>query len=308
MPVTKVAHVALNVTDLEAAVAHYANLLGLTVAERTDGRVYLRGMDEQDHHSLVLQASENAGVDHVALKVNQLDDLETIEKLVERTSTRVTRVAHQEESGQGESIRFVIPSGQTFEVVYHVDKVGFLAGQRDPDPVPDEAYEAMAPVARLDHLLITTPDAEDNTKFFTEVLDFGVSEALRDPSGKLLASWLFCTNTMHDVAMAPGPAGGLHHVAFWVDSRADVVRCATALRKKGVRLFDYGVTRHGVSGGHTVYFYDPAGNRNEIFTNPYFTIPGRGRTRPVEWDLPNFPRGVFYYERELEMSFFEEVT
>lgn len=308
MSVIKVAHVGLHVTDLEASVNYYTNLLGLIVSERREGEVYLRALDDQDHHAIVLKASDSAGLDHVGLKVNRPEDIEEIEKLVERTGTRVSRVADQEEAGQGEGIRFVVPSGQIFEVVYHVDKLGYASGMENPDPVPDQSIFRGVGVSRLDHLLISTQDAEENTKFFTEILDFGVSETLRDPSGKLLASWTYCTNTMHDVAMSPGPNGGLHHVAFWVDSRADLVRAVNLLKKNGVRTFDYAITRHGVSGGTTVYFHDPSGNRLEIFHNPYFTPGAPNRMKEIVWDMENFPRGVFYYEREMDMKFFEDLT
>ncbi|MBE3551690.1 MAG: VOC family protein [Kyrpidia tusciae] len=308
MSVNRVAHVGLHVTDLEAAVNHYANVLGLVVSDRREGEVYLRTPEDQDHHVLMLKASDSAGLDHVGLKVNRPEDVEEIEKLVERTGTRAVRVAENEEAGQGEGIRFIVPSGQTFEVVYHVDKLGYLSGMENPDPVPDESAFGRALLSRLDHLLISTADAEENSKFFREVLDFGTSETLRDPSGKLLASWMYCTNTMHDVAMSPGPNGGLHHVAFWVDSRADLVRAVNLLKKNGVRTFDYAMTRHGVSGATTIYFHDPAGNRNEIFHGPYFTPGAPNRVQEVAWDMENFPRGVFYYEREMDMKFFEDLT
>ena len=34
---------------------------------------------------------------------------------------------------------------------------------------------------------------------------------------------------------------------------------------------DIGPTRHGITRGHTIYFFDPVGNRNEVFTGGYKT-------------------------------------
>ncbi|PTQ51363.1 MAG: Catechol 2,3-dioxygenase [Hydrogenibacillus schlegelii] len=305
MSVIKVGHVSLNVTDLNAAEKFYTEVLGLTVSARRDGEVYLRTAEDQDHHNIVLKASDSAGLDHVGLKVNSPDDLEELETLVLRTGTQVWRVSDREEVGQGEGVRFVVPSGQTFEVFYHIDNLGYEVGMENPDPV---TFFVGAKAARLDHLLISAADAEDNQKFFTEILDFGASEVLRDPEGKIIASWMYCTTTMHDVAMSPGPEGGLHHVALWLDSRADVVRAVNWMKKNKVRTFDYGITRHGISGATTIYFHDPAGNRLELFTGPYVTPGVPGRVKEITWTLDQFPRGVFYYERELDMKFFEDLT
>lgn len=307
MSVTRTAHVGINVTDMDAALGHYVGLLGLQVAERTATQAYLRAPDDQDHHCLILNLADSAGVDHVGLKVNRPDDLDEVERLLERAGSDVGRISSGEEVGQGEGVRFKLPAGdQTFEVFYHVDKVGYATGMLNPTPRPQDHRPAQ--VSRLDHLLVSTTDAHETSTFMTEVLDFDSSERLLDPAGRCIAAWMYCTNTMHDVAMSPGPAGGLHHVAFWVDSRADVIRAAKVLKAAGTRLAHYGVTRHGISGVTTVYFHDPSGNRNEIFYGSYVTPGAPGRLEPVDWDMENFARGAFYYENELDMQFFEDVT
>ena len=37
--------------------------------------------------------------------------------------------------------------------------------------------------------------------------------------------------------------------------------------------FDVTPTRHGISRGQTIYFFDPSGNRNEAFTGGYMAFP-----------------------------------
>ena len=47
-------HVQLRVLDLEAAVKHYTQVIGLIETARdAQGRVFLKAWDEHDHHSAV---------------------------------------------------------------------------------------------------------------------------------------------------------------------------------------------------------------------------------------------------------------
>ena len=43
---------------------------------------------------------------------------------------------------------------------------------------------------------------------------------------------------------------------------------------------DVAPTRHGVTRGYTVYFFDPVGNRNEVFTGGYWVDPD---FEPITW-------------------------
>ena len=55
-------HVALRVLELEPALKHYRDVLGLIEVARDDkGRVFLKAWDEHDHHSVVLREADEAG-------------------------------------------------------------------------------------------------------------------------------------------------------------------------------------------------------------------------------------------------------
>lgn len=308
MAVTKLGHVALKVLDLDAALDHYTRIVGLTCTARSDDSAYLRARDDQDHHCIVLTQSDSAGLRHIGLKVSDLDDLGDVENLVEKRGGTVTRLSAGEELALGEAVRFELPSGQQVVLYQHIDNIGYLDGMDNPDPVPTDEHALGIAAARLDHLLISAPDTEEVFSFMNEVLDFDASEVVVDPTGRRIAAWMYCTNSMHDVAIAPGPPGSLHHVAFWADNRHDVIRGVDLLKRESVRTMDQGIARHGISGATTVYFHDSSGNRNELFSGPYLTPGVPGRVEPIVWDLENFPRGVFYYEAELDPGFLEEVS
>ena len=64
---------------------------------------------------------------------------------------------------------------------------------------------------------------------------------------------------------------------------------------------DVAPTRHGVTRGYTVYFFDPVGNRNEVFTGGYWVDPD---FEPITWTEEEMGRAMFYYDRQVNERFF----
>ncbi|NLB47516.1 MAG: 3,4-dihydroxyphenylacetate 2,3-dioxygenase, partial [Microbacteriaceae bacterium] len=67
--ITRASHVTLGVTDLEASRDFYRDVVGLVVTEETGDAVYLRGLEEAAHHSLVLERSDVAKAHRIGLRV-----------------------------------------------------------------------------------------------------------------------------------------------------------------------------------------------------------------------------------------------
>lgn len=308
MAVTKIGHVVLGVTDLGDAIGHYTQNLGMSVSGRRSGETYLKLPGDQDHHCVVLRQSDRAGLTSVGLKMSRESDLEELELLAGAAGATVRRVSAGEHLGLGEAVAFALPSGHEVWAYHDVENLGWDEGMDNPDPVAPDATASTLRANRLDHVALCAPDTEDLGKFLTEVLDFDASEILVGPDGRRAAAWMYCTNTMHDVAIVPGPAAGLHHVSFYADSRSAVVAGIDLLRHRNVPTMDYGITRHGISGVTTTYFHDPAGIRNEFFFGPYPTPGVPDRVPPVVWEMEEFARGAFYYENELDMAFMTEIT
>ena len=58
-------HVQLRVLDIEAALKHYRDVLGLIETARDpQGRIYLKAWDEHDHHSVVLREADSVEAVH----------------------------------------------------------------------------------------------------------------------------------------------------------------------------------------------------------------------------------------------------
>jgi catechol 2,3-dioxygenase len=63
-------------------------------------------------------------------------------------------------------------------------------------------------------------------------------------------------------------SGRLHHLAFWVDSREDVLRAADLMNDAGVPI-EAGPSRHIPIQGFYLYTREPGGNRIEVCSGGY---------------------------------------
>jgi catechol 2,3-dioxygenase len=62
------------------------------------------------------------------------------------------------------------------------------------------------------------------------------------------------------LAFVKGPDKKLHHAAFFVDNWYDVMKAADILTRYEVPI-EVTPTRHGITRGETVYFFDPSGDK-----------------------------------------------
>jgi catechol 2,3-dioxygenase-like lactoylglutathione lyase family enzyme len=75
MPVMRLGYVHIRVTDLDAAINHYSNTLGMKLMHQAGGKVYFKSWDEQDHHSVVVEEG-GVGLVKLGYKVTSSDDLQ----------------------------------------------------------------------------------------------------------------------------------------------------------------------------------------------------------------------------------------
>ena len=64
---------------------------------------------------------------------------------------------------------------------------------------------------------------------------------------------------------------------------------------------DIGPTRHGITRGKTIYFFDPSGNRNEVFAGLGYHVQPDLPT--IIWTVDQLAKGIFYLARELNDAF-----
>src|SRR5258708_13953094 len=114
--------IQIRVFDLHASVDHYVKLAGLhKVATGDDGRVYLKGADEVDHHSIVLREAASAGFDLIAFKVARETDLNEFERRIREFGYNVDDVPAGEQPGIGRRIGWQLESGHRMELYHAAD-------------------------------------------------------------------------------------------------------------------------------------------------------------------------------------------
>ena len=314
MGIARIGHASLRVMDMAAAVKHYENVLGLktTMVDKA-GNVYLKCWDEWDKYSVVLTPSDKAGMNHVAYKVERDSDLDDLAAKIRAFGITVEQLPAGSLPACGRMLTFALPSGHEMRLFAEKECVGTAVGSSNPDPWPDDIKGAGA--HWLDHCLLMCEfdpakgvnTVVDNTKFFMEVLGFFQTEQiLVGPGGATqLASFLSHSSKPHDIAFVGAPTSGLHHLSFFLDSWHDILKAGDVMAKNKVRI-DVAPTRHGITRGETIYFFDPSGNRNETFAGLGYQAQ---RDRPVTtWTEENAARAIFYHTGVLAESFVSVYT
>lgn len=296
--ILRLSHAEVRVPDLELALAYYSEVVGLVVTHSTSDKAYLKGWDEHQHHSLVLAAAPTYGLNSLAFKIVENTELDRLEGRLADAGISTSR--HQPGDlgeASGETIRFIAPSGHTIDLEHGQGQVGNGLSLLNPPPAPDNLVGMHPP--RLDHIFLLCEDVDGITAFFTDVLEFRLTEQIMADDGHQLVTFLERTHTPHDIAFLTGPDGGFHHLAYWVDEWNDLRTAADTCAYHGVEI-DAGPTRHGATRGCGLYFFDPAGNRNEVFTGGYHFDPD---DQPTTWTEAEMGRAIFTYKGQVDQSF-----
>ena len=167
-------HVSIRLLDLEKGLIHYRDRLGLIEVERDDqGRVYLKGWDEQDWFSVILREADEPGMDYMGFKVDSNETPLELEQKLKDFGCKVEHIPAGELNHCGERLRFVSPTGHSFELYAEKDVSGTEMGRLNPHPWPENLVGMK--VQRFDHCLLYGDDLDG----FRAHLGFhGVSSAL----------------------------------------------------------------------------------------------------------------------------------
>jgi catechol 2,3-dioxygenase len=300
-------HVQIRVLDMEEALKHYRDLLGLIEMDRDDqGRVYLKGWTEVDKYSVVLREADEAGMDFMGFKCVSEDVLDTLRHKLVDYGCEVQEIAAGELKDCGRRIRFVAPSGHTFELFATKEQTGkWGIADVNPDAWP-RGLTGMA-ATRFDHCLLYGTDVPATARLFQEVLGFDMGEQViaPDDSKTLIAAFLTVGMKAHDIAFIEHPEPGkFHHASFFLETWEDVLRAADLISMSDTPI-DIGPTRHGLTNGRTIYFFDPSGNRTEVFAGGNYHYPDH---QPITWTADQLGKAIFYHDRVLNERFLTVVS
>src|SRR5579884_841356 len=111
--VVRASHVELGVRDLGRSRAFYVDCLGLLVSDESKDALYLRGVEERNHHSIVLRQSRMAEVRALGFKLAGEDDLDRAAAWFAR---RNLPTAFPDIPYQGRTLRAADPLGMPLEL------------------------------------------------------------------------------------------------------------------------------------------------------------------------------------------------
>ena len=304
MAVMRMGYMHVKVTDLAEAKQHYGNTIGLYQTLEQDGRVYYKGWDEWDHHSVVIEEG-GVGMVKCGFKCETPEDIAEIEKKAVAFGYPVERMVAGENPEVGDGIRVTLPSDHKIEFYSSMTSYGLEVGTHNPDAFPRHLVGIGAP--RLDHALLWVNDVPGIEKFFIECCNMWATERLKtslDDDADLVATWLTLGESNHDIALLGAPENKIHHFAFEMRGWDDILKAADLFAMDDVPI-DIGPTRHGITRGTTIYFFDPSGNRQETFAGGYRCF----RDRPtVTWTMDAVGKAIFYHSRELNDRFLSVAT
>ncbi|MBL0888332.1 3,4-dihydroxyphenylacetate 2,3-dioxygenase [Myceligenerans sp. I2] len=271
--ITRASHVALAVTDLAASRDFYRDTIGLVVTEESDDAVYLRGLEEAAHHSLVLRRAEEAKALHIGLRVRTDADITAAERYFAGRGVDHERV---EVPHQGPTLRFRDGVGTHIELTSSMETV-------PRKMAAFHEFTAGAP-QRLDHYQVATHDVQTATDFWAG-LGMRLSEyTAKDGTDELWGTWMEVKGNTHDLVFTNGRGPRLHHFAYTVPDATHLIHAADVAGATGFgEEIDRGPGRHGLSNALFLYLRDPDQHRIELFTTHYQFIDLEDD--PIRWDV-----------------------
>lgn len=284
--VARLGHVALETPDLEESLSFFSDTVGLETVEHVDGTVYLRAVDEHDHHSLSLSEADTARIDHVGWQTAKPDDVEAYADRFESQDIDVTWIEEGAEPGQGEAIRFDVPNGHRFELYGEMAKP--LPAEDRQSKLKNRVYDPSGnnPIApqRIDHVQIWDPHGKACADWLQEELDFQVQEYYDEADGSRWGTFLSACGVKIDLAVVQSPdetdAPAVHHIAYKVDTPNDLFDAHDVMNERGFPTD--GIGQHSISRGQFLYARDPVStHRIEFNTGSYLTLDPHWE--PVAW-------------------------
>lgn len=295
--IVRLSHIDLGVTDLAASKQFYVDTLGLIITEETDDTLYLRCLEERNHHSFILRKADNPIAYVMGFKMASEDDLDLLATHLESLGLSIQWV---ERYAQGRTLRTHDPLGMPLEFYFSMDLVD-RSLQRYAE------YTGVQPM-RIDHFNCFTPDVQASHDFYVGELGFHVTEYTETDDDReqqdLWAVWMHRKGNVHDMALTNGTGPRLHHTAIWVPTAMNIIHLCDLMATTGyLDNMERGPGRHGISNAFFLYVRDPDGHRIEIYTSDYMTVDPD--FEPIHWDLRD-PQRQTLWGHAAPQSWFEE--
>jgi catechol 2,3-dioxygenase len=297
--VAHIGHAELLTQAPEESLGFFVDVLGLDEEAREGRSVFLRGSGDYQRYSLVLTEAGQSGLGHLALRAASAEALERLAARIEETGRGVGWI--DGDVGHGPAYRFTAPDGHLFELYYETER---YTPPPDHRPALKNQPQRYAPrgcaVKRLDHVNLLAADVAASRKFAQGTLGYRLYEQIVLDDGTEAGAWLSVSIAAHEliyVRDAYGARSRLHHLAFWVDTREEVLRAADVFLDAGVPI-EAAPSKHAIAQGFFLYGFEPGGNRIEVTTGGYFVYDPDHP--PVVWTEAERERGQAWGVKTVE--------
>jgi catechol 2,3-dioxygenase len=297
--VAHLGHAELLTPEPERSLRFFVEALGLEQEAAEGQSVYLRGWGDYQRYSLKLTEAPEPGLGHLALRARTPAGLADRVTAIEAAGRGIGWI--DGDVGHGPAYRFTDPDGHILELYYETELY-------EPPPhlrpvlrnQPQRYTGRGAAVKRLDHVNLLATDVAACRTFCTDALGFRHYEGVVLDDGTEAGAWLSLSIAAHEliyVADARHAHGRLHHLAFWVDTREDVLRAADLFIEHLIPI-EFAPSKHTISQGLFLYVFEPGGNRIEVTSGGYFVY--NPDQQPVLWSQAERARGQAWEVKTVE--------
>lgn len=277
--ITRASHLVYTVRDLSRSREFYTEVLGLVVSDEDKDTLYLRGVEERVHHSLVLKRTE--GVPACIRAGLQTEDEEDLDKAKFFFNQRGMRAEFVEVPHQSRTLHTTDVTGTPLELYSTMTRVKRL----------DQQFEALrgAGALRFDHYQVTAPDIQEAASFYAD-LGFRIGD-YAVVSGQPIGIFLHIKDSLYDVVFVRRPGPALHHFAYVVNGITEIVRACDIAGNLGFGdHVEFGPGRHSLGHSYYVYLLDPDGHRVELLPPPIYY--GDAQDGPIIINVTDVPRVI----------------
>ena len=294
-----IGHAELLTPRAEESLRFFVEVLGMEIEASEGQSVFLRGWGDYQRYGLKLTESESSGLGHLALRAWSPAALERRVAAIEASG--LGEGWSDGDHGHGPAYRFRDPDGHAMELYFETDKY------EPPDELrpslknqPQRYIGRGAAVKRLDHVNVLAADVRANRDFCQDVLGYRLYERIELDDGTEAGAWMSLSIAAHEliyVADAHGARGRLHHLAFWVDTREEVMRAADLFLDNGIEI-EAAPSKHAIAQGFFLYGFEPGGNRIEVTTGGYLVYDPD--PEPTVWNEAERAKGQAWGVKTVE--------
>lgn len=242
----KLGYIALNVSDVDRSRRFYEEIVGLQYSGTNElGHAFLRC--SLQHHDIILCPSSTPGLKRVGVEMQDEAAIDELAQKLRKHDVRCYEIPEDQRAAwhQGRTLRMSDPVSK---IVFDFYSSMRLYGGQPYVPT-------VAKIQRLGHVVVKTPQFSEACKFWTDVLEFKVSDQI----GDAVCFMRFHPNPYHHgIGVARGDAAQLHHVNFMVTEVDDIGKAISRFARENVDIVN-GPGRHPASGSMFLYFLDPDG-------------------------------------------------